>query len=437
MNDSPVILGFNGELKEVYDSLYSESEIEENQTIKRSRKMSESGSESDSEKSGKSKNKISLHQNDLIYDLGEYFFYKDKKIGKGTMGKVYLGKDKKTNNLVAIKKINNNIINKVGKNKVINECVVLSQLKHKNIVKFLNLVENDNGIFIILEYCNYKDLNSLINDYISYKETFTETEIKYYIKQILNALNYIQEKGYSHRDIKPSNILLHTEVDNPKTYINLTLKICDFGFVKKINELFNDTIICGTPLYMAPEILLNRKYTDKSDLWSVGIIMFKMMFFIFPFGNPKNIIELKKAIEYLVIDLNKIVKKTKTKWSKDCLNLLAGLLIKSPDLRFNLFEVNNHQWFKENENIGSSSESENENNSEDEDENLEQIINEVGSNIKNKAKIKQKSDIQIIENYCENLKLNNPITLKKLKVVEDNFLNFNTILTFLSNLNNK
>ena len=131
-------------------------------------------------------------------------------------------------------------------------------------------------------------------------------------------MKYLLENKIIHRDLKPQNILVTNLGD---------IKISDFGFARYFDNDMVIQTICGSPLYMAPEIMKNKKYDLKSDLWSVGIILFEMLVGHAPF-KAKNIFDLMKQIEK-----NDVKIPRDTKISDDCKDLLLKLLQKDPEKR--------------------------------------------------------------------------------------------------------
>lgn len=188
----------------------------------------------------------------------------------------------------------------------------------------------------MLEYCDSGDLRKILKNPI--KEKYT----KYYFCQLVNGLKYLDKHNILHRDIKPRNILLS---NNRKI-----LKIADFGFAKKeFNNISLHDTICGSPLYMAPEILTNKPYCKKIDLWSIGLILYEMLYGHHPFENCKDLDDLKSNV-YRIIHIppkNTI----NTFISKECLSLLRQLLQNTASQRITWKELFNHPWINNNDNL--------------------------------------------------------------------------------------
>ena len=192
----------------------------------------------------------------IRYTIGNYNI-SGRSIGKGSFSRIYLGKHKYTKKVVAIKRIRINLENKDQNLPIEREIQIMKTIDHPNIVKMYDILRDSTHIYIILEYCQYGDFSKFLNN-----RALKEVWAKSFLIQIAKALQYLKSKNIFHRDIKPHNILL------TKKY---KIKISDFGFAKINNNNLSDTL-CGSPLYMAPEILTYKKYTDKADLWSIGVI---------------------------------------------------------------------------------------------------------------------------------------------------------------------
>tara|TARA_B110000971_G_scaffold48732_1_gene48790 strand:+ start:1949 stop:3055 length:1107 start_codon:yes stop_codon:yes gene_type:complete len=226
--------------------------------------------------------------------LNNKYYYYNIPIGFGSFSTIFKGADYSDDKEIAVKKINK-IIDKRHFN---NEINLMKSLSHDNILKLHEVVrKTQKEIYFILEYCEGGDLN----DYISSGDT--EFDNKYYY-EILEALEYLYKNDILHRDIKPQNILIHEN----------SIKISDFGFAKTFekNELI--TTFCGSPLYMAPEIILNKKYNYTSDIWSLGVVLYQLLTKQHPYQcDSREILWKKMKAQELKIDfevINSINKKT-------------------------------------------------------------------------------------------------------------------------------
>lgn len=250
------------------------------------------------------------------------YLLSDILLGRGSYSKVYLGYTI-NNEKCAIKIISSIGLNNSTKEKLLDEAKILRNLNHPNIIKLYDIYEDIGEIYIIMEYCENTMLKLM-------DQKLSEIKIKYYIKQLVDGLYYLQKRNIVHRDIKPANILLKSDI----------IKIADFGFARMLNDSLSmmDTI-CGSPLYMAPEILLKTKYSSKSDLWSVGVIIYQMIYLKHPYKNSRSIIELVKKMEKDEIDFDE------NGVSEECIELMKDLLDLSPTRRMSWNELKHHEWF--------------------------------------------------------------------------------------------
>ncbi|CAD8047842.1 unnamed protein product [Paramecium primaurelia] len=212
--------------------------------------------------------------------VGKYSFNMNHLIGRGAYGIVYKGIS--TDGMsVAIKVIDRRMINQTNTQQLLNEIRSMKQLNHKNIVKFLDFYETQNNFYIISEFCNGGDLRDIIK-----RGKLDSLSVINILKQILNGYHQLYQNSIIHRDLKPANILLHQGIP----------KIADFGFAKKI-DFENDlmTSIAGTPLYMAPQVILRQPYTSKCDIWSLGMILYELLFQKPPI-IADNIIQMQERI---------------------------------------------------------------------------------------------------------------------------------------------
>ena len=231
-------------------------------------------------------------------------------VGKGRCGEVYLGKDIKTKEYYAIKKIPKNFINtEASRIYFKNEINTLKILNHPNIIKFKGLEEDDENYYILTEYINGGNLEMAKKFYFTkYNKPLNEKIVKYFISNILNGLMYMNKYDIIHRDIKGENILLHYDNDKDlitNNFLEAKVKIIDFGFSRFLrnNELAKSII--GSPLYMDPTILNNfidkREkvvdgfYDKKVDIWSLGVLTYKLLLGNLPFKGD-NIKELIDSI---------------------------------------------------------------------------------------------------------------------------------------------
>jgi len=211
------------------------------------------------------------------------------------------------------------------------EINILRQIKHPHIVNLLDAFKIKDEAILVMEYCKGGDLAK----YMKVKKKLSEETTRHFLFQIADALHFMTEKKLIHRDLKPSNILL-VKNDDEKSII----KIADFGYARYIETQDLAETTCGTPLYMAPEVLQSQKYDSKADLWSVGCIMYEMLTGRVPFAAQTHyqLFEKIKSQEVAIpIDLN---------ISDECRDLLLRLLKKTPTDRISFEEFFHHPFLQ-------------------------------------------------------------------------------------------
>jgi serine/threonine-protein kinase ULK/ATG1 len=260
--------------------------------------------------------------------IGNYY-HKYEQIGKGAYSTVYKAYHNDLSKIFAVKEINISI-HKKNIERFREEIFLMNKFDHQNILKLYETIEDDNYIYLILEYCENGDLKNFLS-----KRPMKEKNVRKFMKQIVSGLQYLNNKNVYHRDLKPQNILL------TKDY---TIKISDFGLAKTCeSDTLLDTI-CGSPMYMAPEIMKYKKYDTKADLWSLGVIFYQMLTGKTPY-TARSHSELMNNIENQDVIFPKCICVT-----KEGLDLLLKLLQKKSDERMTWDELFKHAWLND-ENI--------------------------------------------------------------------------------------
>jgi serine/threonine-protein kinase ULK/ATG1 len=277
--------------------------------------------------------------------VGEYLIT-HYNIAKGAFASIHKGKHIYSSLNVAIKEISTQGHGSNIKTYIKREIEIHRSLDHPNIVKVYDVIynTNENLIYIIMEFCEYGDLQKFQN-----KKSFSEKYIQYYMLQLRDALLYLQTKNIVHRDLKPQNILLIS---------TMHIKITDFGLARSIssspipsnlkNTLSPPTIVenlfstyCGSPIYMSPELLNHESYTSKSDLWSLGVILYELITGIPPY-LANNLKQLVNKVNTEKIDLSRV---DRTLISEHCFDLLTRLLNPDKNTRVDWHYFFSHPWF--------------------------------------------------------------------------------------------
>jgi len=201
------------------------------------------------------------------YDLDSQYKYINT-IAKGAFGTVIHVINTITDEDLAIKIINKSGSNSNSIRKMKEEITILKQLKHENIVQFYGYEETNSNLYIMMEYLKYGTLREYMN---KNKGKISEENASIIIQKLLSATDYLHNKQICHRDIKPENIMFSKEND-----IN-NIKLIDFGL--SAQNLYNPLIdgYCGTLIYMSPEQIEKKLYTQTVDIWSIGIIMYMLL----------------------------------------------------------------------------------------------------------------------------------------------------------------
>ena len=245
-------------------------------------------------------------------------------VGAGTYGKVFRARTTDTGEVFAIKCIPIEKFKKIRKLAEFtqNEINVLEKISHPNIVRYVEKLVTVNNTYMVYEYCSGGTLEARIYD----KGHLNEDTALRYFSEILSTMVLLDRLKVLHRDIKPSNIMLHND----------KIKLGDFGFCKPMNNYdFSQTMV-GSPIYMAPEILKSQSYTSKVDVWSLGVVLFEMLFGKCPYEEktiPKLIALFETQGLKIPRDINPISQNTET--------LLRKFLIIDPVKRTTFAEAQN------------------------------------------------------------------------------------------------
>lgn len=262
-----------------------------------------------------------------------------KEIGNGNYGKVFKVKNIETNELLAIKQLNKE---EIQKDKYLTEAFfkeleimkLMTDASIDNTVHYVEFFQTTSHLNIVMELCD-ETLEKWINNFKGY---ISEEMLKDILIGLNNVFQFMNEKNIAHRDVKLQNIMIKY-VDNSCNSINFIPKLCDFGF-STINESMQTRL--GTPSTMAPEIMLNKSYTKKCDIWSLGIIIFQMLFKQLPFKAKSQ-----REILQVILNWNGVFNiPDNQKMSEILQDLMKKMLTVDPIKRMSWSDYFYHPFFK-------------------------------------------------------------------------------------------
>ncbi|KAH0924224.1 hypothetical protein HID58_024242 [Brassica napus] len=259
--------------------------------------------------------------------LGKYEM--GRLLGHGTFAKVYLARNATTGESVAIKVIDKEKVLKSGLIAHIKrEISILRRVRHPNIVQLFEVMATKSKIYFVMEYVRGGELFNKVA-----KGRLKEDIARKYFQQLISAVSFCHFRGVYHRDLKPENLLLDEHGN---------LKVSDFGLSAVSDQIRQDGLFhtfCGTPAYVAPEVLARKGYDGaKVDIWSCGVILFVLMAGFLPF-HDRNVMAMYKKIyrgdfrcpRWFPVEINR---------------LLIRMLETKPERRFTMPQIMETGWFK-------------------------------------------------------------------------------------------
>lgn len=268
-------------------------------------------------------NKDEIHE---IFDIQE-------KLGSGNFAVVKKAVRRTNGQVVALKIVKKSTLKPKELETIHDEVEIMQRIDHPNCVRLFDIYESSEKLYMAMEFLQGGELFERIVQ----KEKFSEHEAAEAIKQICEGLKNLHSVGVVHRDLKPENLLYETKEDNSR------LKITDFGLAKyRTENLDLMTSCCGTPGYVAPEVLKHQAYDEKCDLWSLGVILYILLCGFPPFHSD-NTAELYRQIKRGDYSFPDPYWTNVSDLAKD---LVTKLLKVDPKERLNAEEVLAHQWVK-------------------------------------------------------------------------------------------
>ena len=257
-------------------------------------------------------------------------------LGEGSFASVYRVQNKYTGQTRAMKIIKkSSTCTSADDEEIVNEINILRTMDHPNILKIFEFYSGSDSYSIVTEMCSGGELFQEIID----KGPFNERYSAYVMYQVFSAINYCHNMNIVHRDLKPENILI---VKREKNGFPL-VKVCDFGTSKMFEKGSIQRKLVGSSYYIAPEVL-KKKYNEKCDLWSCGVILYILLSARPPFGGD-NDTEIMKRVTTGKYDLTN---QPFDQCSKEVKDLIKNLLVMEPQKRISAEAALNHPWFKNN-----------------------------------------------------------------------------------------
>ena len=265
-------------------------------------------------------------------DIAVKRYSKGRFLGKGGFAKVYEFVCLETKQITAGKLMEKSALSKArARQKLMSEIKIHRSLHHTNIVRFEHYFEDENFVYIMLELCT----NQSLNDLVRRRKRLVELEVQCYLFQVLSALKYMHSHRVIHRDIKLGNIFLSDKME---------IKMGDLGLAAKLEfDGERKRTICGTPNYIAPEILEGRNgHSFEVDVWSFGVLMYTMLVGKPPFETN----DVKMT--YKRIKMNAYTFPDHIPMTEEARELISRILVTDPLERPTIDEIMSHQFFTKN-----------------------------------------------------------------------------------------
>ncbi|KAN0016207.1 hypothetical protein ACTFIV_010073 [Dictyostelium citrinum] len=266
-------------------------------------------------------------------DVGKLYEFKDE-LGRGAFSIVYLGEHKQTKQQYAIKVINKSELGKDYEKNLKMEVDILKKVNHPNIIALKELFDTPEKLYLVMELVTGGELF----DKIVEKGSYSEADAANLVKKIVSAVGYLHGLNIVHRDLKPENLLLKSK-DN-----HLEVAIADFGLSKIIGQTLVMQTACGTPSYVAPEVLNATGYDKEVDMWSIGVITYILLCGFPPFYGDT----VPEIFEQIMEANYEFPEEYWGGISKEAKDFIGKLLVVDVSKRLNAANALNHPWLKSN-----------------------------------------------------------------------------------------
>jgi len=262
-----------------------------------------------------------------LYRIGEI-------IGKGAFSIVYEAVEKSTGEKYAVKVIKRKFI----KQKLLDrEIEIMTKIRHPHILFCKAVFETTQFIYLVLELVRGGELYDKIVD----DGEYTESEAREIVYQVVSAVEYLHVNQIAHRDLKPENILCCSKEKNIPGFRREMIKVADFG----LSKMFDREVLisqCGSPTYVAPEVLLAIPYDQSVDMWAIGVITYVMLTGCFPFFEEGN---NYKALYQKIINIDFTFPEDPP-LSDEVRDFIGSLLVRDPSKRATAKQCKLHPWLK-------------------------------------------------------------------------------------------
>jgi len=254
------------------------------------------------------------------------------ELGSGAFSVVRLGINRETQEQVAVKVIDKKNVSENFKKNLAREIQILMRVDHPNIVCLKDMYDAGDKFLFVMELVTGGELF----DRIVQKGSYSEDDARILVKRIVRGVNYLHKNGIAHRDLKPENLLLKTKEND------FDVKIADFGLSSFLDSQKMMQTACGTPAYVAPEVLQSGGYDKEVDMWSIGVITYILLCGFPPF-HAENVRALLQVVIRAEYDFPSPYWDPISPLAKE---FIGRLLTKDPAARMTAKQTLKHPWLK-------------------------------------------------------------------------------------------
>ncbi|XP_017833377.2 serine/threonine-protein kinase 33 isoform X2 [Callithrix jacchus] len=246
--------------------------------------------------------------------------------------------DKETETKWAIKKVNKEKAGSSAVKLLEREVNILKSVKHEHIIHLEQVFETPKKMYLVMELCEDGELKKILDR----KGHFSENETRWIIQSLASAIAYLHNNDIAHRDLKLENILVKSSLIDDNNEINLNIKVTDFGLAVKKQSRREAMLqaTCGTPIYMAPEVINAHDYSQQCDIWSIGVIMYMLLC-----GEPPFLASSEEKLFELIRKGELHFENPVWNFISDCAKRVLKQLMKvDPAHRITAKELLDNQW---------------------------------------------------------------------------------------------